>query len=52
VDDRARRTLLDARRRESASAKRARRDCIRWWTASRRETLARQLKRILRGKVA
>jgi len=52
VDDRARRTLLDASRRESASAKRVRRDCIRWWTASRRETLAQQLKRILRGKVA
>lgn len=51
VDDRVRRTLVDASRRELASAKRARRDCIRWWTASRREALARQLKRVLRGKV-
>jgi len=52
ADDRARRTLVDASRQESALAKRARRGCIRWWTASRRDTLARQLKRILRGTVA
>lgn len=49
---RVRQTLVAARRQESASAKRARRDCIRWWTASRREAIARQLRRTLEGKTA
>ena len=50
ADDHARRAFAHASRQESVSANRARRTCIRWWTASRRETLARQLKRILQGK--
>ena len=51
-DARARQTLVVARRLESASAKRARRDCIRWWTASRREAVARQVRRALGVKTA
>ncbi len=50
ADDHARRAFAHASRQESVSANRARRTCIRWWTASRRETLARHLKRILQGK--
>jgi len=49
---RARQTLLAARRQESASANRAKRDCIRWWTASRREAVARHVRRALGGKTA
>jgi CHAD domain-containing protein len=51
-DPRARHALVDARRRESAAARRAKHGCTRWWAASRREAIARQLKRTLGGKTA
>ena len=49
---RVRQTLVAARRLESVAAKRARRGCLRWWTSSRREAVARQLRRTLGGKTA
>ena len=49
ADSRCRELLAAARQRESAAAKRARRGCLRWWNASRRDRLARELRRSLRG---
>lgn len=51
-DARARQTLVAARRLESASAKRARRGCMRWWTESRREAIARRLRQFQGAKTA
>lgn len=52
ADDRCRELLAEARRRESTAARRARRECIRWWNSSRRRRLARQLGRSVRGTIA
>jgi len=51
-DDCCRELLEEAHRRESSAAARARRDCIRWWSASRRERIARRLNRTLRRETA
>lgn len=49
ADDHVRHVLARAARDARTSAKRVRRGCLRWWNASRRAALARQLERTRRG---